>query len=514
MDRNPLSDLEAIAASPGLEQLSGVIAQYLNPQNPDISYSLSLLMLLAGRWTFGSANACESAMRTTNLWRDLRESASSVGRRLPEDPPSLSKLHKARRALDATFAADPTGLLRRQFYEELSLAFTQVAVEVAKSVGLLTGERGPSWEHAAPGCTIYGDGSVFAPYSGVTRDPITEEVKNSRATTNSPRVATVFKGKEGSEVGGVPITVVGVHGRERWQRVFLGIDLFADRNEIGSSMKLFRQVIELACGGVTHVVYDRLASGTHLRALMKMGVTPVVPMPEADQRYACLVMPYELQRSGYSSQGAREKRKGKGSRRRSADKVAPKARLRVHHLRTVTHETPRGECHHELWTIDGSLVVIKPDEELTLDATFAPRIREQVRHDFDGFHPIGTHHVPCRSGRLTVEFDYAADRERRGKGNPLAQADWLRVVPETSDRASSIEGLRSDVESVFSWLKEMLPRNRASSHQPDHFFLDVLGAGLLCNAIAWDVYASQHTRCAQHEAEKRQKLALKRDRNS
>ena len=113
-------------------------------------------------------------------------------------------------------------------------------------------------------------------------------------------------------------------------------------------MKLFQQVIELARGGVTHVVYDRLASGTHLRALMKMGVTPVVPMPEADQRYAYLILPYELQCSGYGSQGTREKRKGNGSRRRSADTVVPTARLRIHYLWTMTHQTPRGECHHEL----------------------------------------------------------------------------------------------------------------------------------------------------------------------
>ena len=132
--------------------------------------------------------------------------------------------------------------------------------------------------------------------------------------------------------------------------------------------------------------------------------------------------------------------------------------------------------------------MIKPGEELKLDATFAPRIREQVRYDDDGFHSVGTHHVPCRSGRLTVEIDYAVDRKGRGQDGLLAQADWLRLVLETSDSATSIEGLRSDVESVFSWLKEMLPRNGASSHQPDHFFLDVLGADLLWNAIAWDVY--------------------------
>ena len=190
MDRNPLSDLEAIAASPGLEQLAGVIAQYLNPQNPDISYSLSLLMLLAGRWTFRSANACESAMRTTNLCRDLRESALSVGRRLPEDLPSLSELHTARRSLDATFAADPTGVRRHQFFEDLSLAFSQVAVEVAKSVDC------PPVSEARPGTTRH-------------------RVARSTATARSSsllRRDRRFRDRDGEELSSYGEAASGCHG--------------------------------------------------------------------------------------------------------------------------------------------------------------------------------------------------------------------------------------------------------------------------------------------------------------
>ena len=57
------------------------------------------------------------------------------------------------------------------------------------------------------------------------------------------------------------------------------------------------------------------------------------------------------------------------------------------------------------------------------------------------------------------------------------------------------------MESTFSWLKALLPRNRAGSLKAENFFLDIIGAGLLCNAIAWDVHCARHTKCAQHEAE-------------
>ena len=109
---------------------------------------------------------------------------------------------------------------------------------LAKEAGLLNAEMSPPWDLPSPSTVIYGDGSVVAPLSDVTFDE-DGEVQGSRAK-NAPRMGLHFKGKRGNEMlAGRPITVVGVHGRKRWQRAVLAIDLFADRNEIGSSMKLF-----------------------------------------------------------------------------------------------------------------------------------------------------------------------------------------------------------------------------------------------------------------------------------
>ncbi len=326
------------------------------------------------------------------------------------------------------------------------------------------------------------------------------QVKGSRAITN-PRFGPHFKGKKGNEtLVGVPISLVGVHGRRRWQRVILGVDLFLDRNEIGSAMRLLTRVISRAEGGVTHVVYDRLMQGTHVRDLLTRGVVPVVEMSEAAANTPHVLLPSELQRVGYRSEGQREKRKGKGARRRSGDKVAPKERLAVRFLRTETHDVGTVPCHHELWALDGAVVSVPPGTEVTLEAAYVECVDLRFEPADNDLRAVGTLRVPCRTGAFLAELDYADTRPGRGRGKSLTLADWVRPLPEACFQIEGLPGLRSDVESSFSWLKSLLPRNRAGSLEPQNFYLDIIGAGLLCNAIAWGVHVARHTRCAQHEA--------------
>ena len=503
MDRNAFSDIQAVAAMPDLEVLADLIAQHVRPRKGSAADPLSILIFLAARWAFGSANQADSTFLTTPIWEWIRLSALTVGRVLPERPPTFDQLRHLRLAAD-------DGL-----HEALSIAFSQVSIPLAKQIGLLTPEPGARWDAPSPTTVIYGDGSVVAPLSSVTLDD-NGEVVGSRSRDHDgvpakPRFGPRFKGKKGDEaLSGLPITIVGCHGRKRWQRVVLGIDLFFDRNEIGSSMKLFRRVKDLAGGGVTHIVYDRLMAGTHMREIMKMNILPIVAMPEAASRSSHLVLPVKLQRHGYRSAGTREKRKGKGARHRQAEKVAPKERLALRFFEVVEHEVPTGTCVHELWGLDGAIVTVAPGQQVTLDSPYVPCVELAWDQLGDGAHPIGHLKVPCRHGTFTTVIDFAADRKgRNASDQPLALADHIRALHEAMTNWGDLEGLRSDVESTFSWLKQLLPRNRAGSLAAKDFFLDMIGAGLLCNAIAWDVHVSQHTECAQHEAEKGRRHALR-----
>lgn len=472
---------------PDLEHIAEVLEPLIKPGSGSAADPVSLLIFLAGRWAFGSANKCDSVFRSTDLWGSLRRSAERVGRHLPERPPTFSQLCHLRKIADDALL------------ERLSVEFTKASVALAKSVGLLDASHKTPWDQPSPATVIYGDGSVFRPLSDVTYDE-EGEVQGSRAKHN-PRVGPHFKGKKGNEMlVGLPITVVGCHGRKRWQRVLLAVDLFNDRNEIGSSMKLFERVIAEARGGVTQVVYDRLMSGIHLRELMKQGVLPIVTMPEASANQPHLKLPYEFQRSGYRSAGTREKRKGKGARRRSSDKVAPKERITLHSWTIVEHDTPSGPCFHELWALDGSVISVAPGVAPSLDSDYVACRDITWREQADGQHPIGSLLVPCGRWSFRIEVDFAGNRRAARGTKSTAIADWIRPLPEILEHAPELEGLRSDVESVFSWLKALLPRNRAASLDAPNFFLDILGAGLLGNAIAWDVHVARHTRCAQHEA--------------
>lgn len=487
MDRNPFSDLEAVAAMPGLEELADVFSDFLPDGRGSRAEWVSMLVFLAGRWAIGSANTCSSTFMATPVWDYLRESAARVGRELSVAPPTFDKLRHLREATGEGFA------------DALAEAVAGVAVPLAQSMGLLDPAVSSPWHRPAPGRVIYGDGTVFTALSDVSVDH-NGEVQGSRAV-RSPRLAHRFEGKGGPrEQTGLPIAMVGCHGRQRWQRVILGLQLFRDANEIGASLGLFDQIIAQAGGGVSHVVYDRLMSGSHIRRLMKTGVLPVVAMPEAAKNHAHVNLPVELQRAGYSSAGVREKRKGKGARRRSADKTAPKARLKIHQLQLVTHQVGSRACVHELWAMDGAVVAVIPGDQPSINATYVECVDLRWEHRIDGWHPIGRLRVPCSAGALDVEIDFAADRKGRNqRKEPFALADWVRPVNESTPYSDRVEGLRSDSESVFSWLKAMLPRERASSLNPNHFLLDLVGAVLLNNAVAWDVHVAQHTACAQHE---------------
>ena len=216
MDRNAFSDIQAVAAMPDLEVLADLIAQHVRPRKGSAADPLSILIFLAARRAFGSANQADSTFLTTPIWEWIRLSALTVGRVIPERPPTFDQLRHLRLAADD------------ELHEALSIAFSQVSIPLAKQIGLLTPEPNARWDAPSPTTMIYGDGSVAAPLSSVTHDD-NGEVVGSRARDHDgvpakPRFGPRFKGKKGdAALSGLPITIVGCHGRKRWQRFVLDL---------------------------------------------------------------------------------------------------------------------------------------------------------------------------------------------------------------------------------------------------------------------------------------------------
>ena len=183
-------------------------------------------------------------------------------------------------------------------------------------------------------------------------------------------------------------------------------------------MNLLERVIQEARGGVTHVVYDRLMAGTHMRRLMKLGVLPVVPMPGSPPKHQHLKLDKELQRDrlqdrGHQSQG---KKVGRGK------PVAPKERLILRPMEPVSHDTPLGACWHDLWALDGAVISVAPGVAPSLDAHSRSVRRTQLGSRRRRRAPHGPSHGSCR------RFVLCGDRLRRrpkGQERRRSATPWL-----------------------------------------------------------------------------------------
>ena len=494
--RNPISDLEAIAAMPGLEALAETMLEFDPPTRKRRGDPMSLLILTAARWTFDSMNEVESALLTTSLWEAVRASAARGGRELPEEPPSSGQLRHFRARAD-------DGLI-----DAMSETFSRLAVDLAQQAGLLDPAATLQPDRLDRTNLIYGDGSQFRPLSDVYEDedgvvhgsrakpdPVTGEIR--------PRIATQFVGKDRDR--GLPIVLVGTHGGLRWQRAVLAVRLYRDGNEIGAAMDAFERVIDLARGGVHGVNYDMLMAGTFQRNLMRLGVVPVVEMPQAATNHPHLVLPDELRKvRGKGENSARRKRSGKGRRRRSDDQPDVKSRVQLRNFDCVTHRVNGVDCEHLLWAADGSVLVTGLDVQPSMDSPLAERIRlERTGNGQQGYGLQGWFRIPCRAEELLHVIDFAADRPGKNRnGQPRALADWLRPIPEADIDFARLAGYRNDAESAYATLKRELPHNgRASALDADRFALDVIGGGMWQNAVLWDVHVAQHTRCGKRNAE-------------
>lgn len=468
MDRNPISDLEAIAAMPDLEVLADVVDRLAPFGRAVTTDPLSMVIFLAGRAAFGSANQLTSALSCTELWTIVRSSAARVGRILPETPPTFDQLRHVHRK-----AGDDLG-------PALAETLTGPAMDLARAAGFYD----PGADRFSRYASVYGDGTVFMALSGVhVEDGL---VVGSRAqSTEAARVAETFHGKRTPDgkpgAKGVPIAVVGTHGPKRYERLILGVELFKDRDELAAAGNALNRVIAAGGGGVKSVNYDKLMGGGARRRLMLQNVVPIVPMPAASNNMRFLPVPASLYQ------------------RRDKGEVRDKTRVRILYVETASHMTGHGPCLHDLWAVDGGLMVLGPGQLPTLDGWMAENVGFAAESDIDGTtRLLSTYRMPCRQAPWYHVIELTQERIT-GSGRRLAPlAEYLSPLAEVDPRYDALAGRRNDAESAISWIKRALPlEGRASSLKPEHFLADVVGAALWCNAVCWDVHVARHTRCAQ-----------------
>lgn len=466
--RTSVSDMEAIAAMPGIEEVAKAMVPYADKgQDP-----VSLTIFNAVQWAVGSRTEAYSLLRHDGLWERLRVSAARVKRTLDGKCPSEEKLAKVRKA-----SADSDGGLGR----EMATRFVTASRDLVLSCGLLPDQTMRAHLPARAN-TLYGDGSVFKSYSDAYFDEALEQYVGSRSTgVREARVSESFHGKrdvdgDGKGDKGVPVALVGVHGGIRHQRCVLSVDIYFDRDEMASSLAQLMNVHQVYGDRVHAFAYDRLMTGSTMCQLMGAGIIPIVNVKNATSK-----------NDSGSIKVLSEHRTLIGT------KSSPVEHARRDHVDTASHIVNGRPCYHELWTIAGVLVT---DSENLWRPTWDSPVVEPVSIHFEpagqAKRCIGTYRVPCRHGSFIHTLDLTGHRPISPSGRSLL-AEVLQPINVTGT-ALDIRGRRSDVESVFSTLKGTLYKDdRVRSLRLDDCLQDFVGAAMWTNARAWDIHAAQHT---------------------
>jgi hypothetical protein len=508
MARSLTSELKAVFSMPGLEQIAAPLRDFVGSEKDGVA----LVGYLAARAAMGSANKLDDELAEPSVWDGIRTAAAERGRQLQRRPPTFNKLHHLRLKIEAK---SPTA------FDEVLLAmnnaFIEVSVELAKAGGLLNPANVGDLRVPERPNTLYADGTWWEPLSkirvdsdtgeliGHSRskaarqidgqwwsdpetvvDPVTGEVSVVPAKpVPGPRIAeTLTTTKDGKVLVGIPFVMVGVHGHDAGERVVLGLRRFLSpllsdgRGETPAADELLSRVIPVAGDGAQWLIYDMAFRGQNLHALASMGVVGVAAMPSASKDSEGLILT------------------GDGPVRYNCD--SRKAFVATSTIRRFNHRVESGVCEHTLSAVDGSLRCHPSGRPVRLDDPLCPIVDlefvgERIGHQ----RLVATYEVPCEHRRVPVKIDMSG----KVTGTSTLILNRLRPISEYAESFASVKGWRQDVENLNAIMKRAVHLDgQATSLNPAHFELDVLGSALWVNSKFWDVHVARATNSAQRRA--------------
>lgn len=479
-------DALALAGWPWLSVLGAVIDEIIPPAatgRPRSFNGASLLLLVALRWRVKSLDHAEEYL--ANNWATVRRHGLEHGVTLHERPPRWENLRLVRK--------------HERFIELLAALdgpFIDAALGTADAMGLLP-ERDSDTIFPRRVNHLQGDGTTAKRMSAVYVDD-DGNVRGSRATTLAPRISEqLVTTKNDAPLSGYPLIAWTIHGHDRWERVVMAIAPHPEGDEITVAESTLHRVLDRT-SRVDTIGFDRLMKGATQQRIMVRGVLPIVEHGQAGENVTdprkCIVLPKELVPIRGSKQ-PKEPRKGKGRRRRSSDAPTEKSRLAVANLPDAVHDGPDGPCHHMLAAIDTCLVAHDggSDPEWWHRTEVPPNPRTERVANADGTNSLfGVWKLRCE--HMDPANRYFEHRiELSGKTGSVVTANRLNAYPYLHPGSSGLYGWRNDIESFFSWLKGRMPfYGQSTSLRYLDFVFDVVGAGVLNNAVAYDIHGNGH----------------------
>jgi hypothetical protein len=397
-----------------------------------------------------------------------------------EEPPKIDAWRYAR----DTYLTDPDLLAR------LRGVFTESAVAQAREAGLLDPAGPGSLCHPDRSRTVYGDGTVVRPlYRPPTArrevDPVTGKQRTvyldsagqptERPTRRFDPDAAEHHGHSGP-VHGSNFVALSIRGDAPGSRVVLAVAAVPrPGQEAATAVETARSLWQVAGSGMQAFVYDGALRGVHIDELMtQCGLVVINKVHRITRRRG--------QDADGAPNDAHESRKTPG---------------RWHTLGTWTHDTPDGDCHHQLAAVDGAVSEVGLDDA-GAPAVLARLVRRQVkrpRRSTGRFHFNVAYAIPCRYGEVLAWITPHSTAAEAGH----RQADAVRVIAQGEPDFDRLYPRRSDAEALNRAYKATLPIDRATSLGRNRQLLDVLCFALLHNArtaAASGVGERRHLRAA------------------
>ena len=470
--------VDAVFTSPALYRLAALVTTGKTVGRPAQHPTWSLLAYGVLARVFRSGARVEAELSEGDTWQRILTVVAAVRAAHPEldIPAAGSRPPKwdAWKHMRNEYFTDPDILAA------LQRGFTEIAVEQARSLGLLDPAGAGSLCHPDRTRVVYGDGTVIRPLyrpPNATRtvDATTGEVSVTyldgagkpipAPTRRFDPDAADYHGHAGP-VHGQNYVALYVRGHAPHQRIVLAVDRVCKPGlEAETAVRAFQQLHQVAGAGIQALVYDGAMRGVHIDELMTGCGVLVINKVHASAKTA--------------------RRKGKIT--------TP----RWFALGTWEHDLAGGAtCTHQLAALDGAVheIGVADDGQPVVLSRLERKQVKRPRRGTGRFHFNVGYHVPCAGGGflawVTPHGDPTDTDHRR--------ADTIRVIAEGEPDFDRLYPVRSDAESFNSQLKRSLLVDRAMTLGGKRQLLDVLCFGLLNNAITAHHHAlaeatAQHT---------------------
>jgi hypothetical protein len=452
-----LEKVEALFSNPALYELADLVPEPDHtcggrPRHFPAFMALAFDALLS---VFGSARQVEVEIAHPLVWGLIRDTVAEHRPDLVLPVRPMRRHHH--RYLRDRYLTDP-GILAA-----LGDLHRRLAIDQARSLGLLDPDGGGSYTHPDLARMLYADGKVITPLfrAGPDDRKLDKTTGELRVPRHEPDGHLHFQG-DGETAFGIKFVIVAVRNHNHRGRIIVDTEWVPTAGgEAATAMECFGRIAPLA-PGAQGVIYDTALRGIHHQTLLRsLGLLPVNRVTAAKA-------------------GAKDPRRKEGQRE-------PKSA----HLEDKTITLPDGSQRTlRLYARDGALGIGELTDTGELTFTELRRKRTHRNADKNGrYRWYNDYQLPDRhgGGTLTVRL-HGNDDDRTRK---LNRTENLRPIAASDPDFARLYPRRNDAESINRDLDDTLYLRRAHSlgHARQH--VNLLGYALIVNGIATRRYAQR-----------------------